>query len=375
MSRIAEIETLTLPDINVVVMRTNDGLEGIGQTGAFHGPIVADVLHKLIAPDFLGAQIDQHADLLKSCETKHYKFIGPFFARALAGMDTALWDLRAKAEGVPVHGLIGSQMRDRVPVYGSSMRRQTTVDQEIAALKSAIGQFGLQHVKFKIGTRMGDDDPNGLKRAKVLVDAVRSALPDIGLRADGNGAFGPDVAIGLGRRMQDLDYVFLEEPCPHTDLTATRRVNQALAMPIAGGEVDHRLETFTHVITEGVVDIVQPDICNGGGFSRALAIADLAEAHKIPCTPHCAQQSLVQVFTLHLAAVHSALWQPQEYRITDNRPWAKSIYQPLPEPVEGHLTVPTGSGWGVTLTAEFLKQAKQCLSKITDPTPLKKRHV
>jgi L-alanine-DL-glutamate epimerase-like enolase superfamily enzyme len=100
------------------------------------------------------------------------------------------------------------------------------------------------------------------------------------------------------------------------------------------------------------VDILQPDICYLGGVSRARRVARMAEDTGIPCTPHCSNRSMLQVFTLHLAAAMPACHQYHEWGIEDT-PWTEGIYEPELQVVDGVVAVPDEPGWGVHITPEY----------------------
>jgi L-alanine-DL-glutamate epimerase-like enolase superfamily enzyme len=118
--KIVRIETYTIHEAAVVRILTDDGLEGIGQTGCYQAEIRTDILHKLVAPHFLGKDPWQHQALLHECLNKRYKFFGSFFYRALCGIDTALYDLFGKATRQSVCNLLGGAVRKEIPMYASS---------------------------------------------------------------------------------------------------------------------------------------------------------------------------------------------------------------------------------------------------------------
>ena len=125
------------------------------------------------------------------------------------------------------------------------------------------------------------------------------------------------------------------------------------------------------MISGRAVDIVQPDVGYIGGISRARKVAVLAEAAGIPCTPHCANDSLLQVFSLHLAAAMPACTQYQEWSI-ETTPWTHGVYEPALRVVDGRVDAPTAPGWGVQLDPAFVREAElhhlRCLSSRAAPT-------
>ena len=119
--KIQSIETFTRGHLSIVRVRTDDGAEGFGQVAPFNADISATVLHRQIAPHVLGADPAEVDAIADRCVHANYKFPWSYVCRALAGVDTALWDLRGKLEGKSVCALLGGRPR-AIPAYGSSMR-------------------------------------------------------------------------------------------------------------------------------------------------------------------------------------------------------------------------------------------------------------
>ena len=196
---------------------------------------------------------------------------------------------------------------------------------------------------------------------------MRKAMgDDFVLNADANGGFTAPRAILVGRMLEDNGYNHFEEPCPFDDLIQTGRVTGALDMQVAGGEQDNQLSTFRRMIDENIVDIVQPDICYIGGMSRARKVAMMAEIAGIPCTPHCSNSSMIQVFNLHLCAAMPACTQYQEWGI-ESAGWSGAgVYEPMLRVVGGEVPVTTEPGWGIDLVPEFVKHAPSQITRASD---------
>lgn len=362
--KIARIETYLAPQQAVVRVVTDDGAEGIGQTAPYRADITVDVLHKMVAPFFLGKNPWDVERLGEECLRRLHKFPGSFVHRALCGIDTALWDLNAKQAGQPVYRLLGGADRREVPMYASSMQRETTPEEEAERLEQAVEEGGFRCVKIKIGDMMGRDEDPSPGRTDRLIPLMRQRLGnDIDIHADGNGGYTPAKAIQIGRLLEEHNYFHFEEPCPFTQLENTAIVAAALDIPVAGGEQDYSLDQFHRMIGMRAVDIVQPDIGYIGGITAARKVAFMAEAAGMPCTPHCANQSLLQVFTLHLAAAMPACMQFQEWSIEDSQTWAKEIYEPALEVKGGSVSVSDSPGWGVSILPSYLERAEQYVSK------------
>ena len=362
--KIERIETYLAPQVAVVRIITDDGVVGTGQTSPYMADITVDVLHKMVAPFFLGQDPWQLERLVEKCLAHHYKFHGSFLCRALCGVDTALWDLLGKVTGQPVYKLLGGAARQEVPMYASSMSRKITPEQEAQRLADLVSSQGFRGVKVRIGQVMGQDTDAAPRRTEQMIPLIREALgEDLTIRADANGGFSVPRAIAVGRLLEKYRYFHFEEPCPFPEIESTAQVAAALDIAVAGGEQDHSLEQFNRMIRLGTVDIVQPDIGYIGGLSRARKVAQLAEMAGIPCTPHCANRSLLQVFTLHLAKAMPACYQDQEWSIEDNQTWADEIYEPVLQVTNGVIPVSDRPGWGIEIVPAFLKRAERRVSQ------------
>jgi L-alanine-DL-glutamate epimerase-like enolase superfamily enzyme len=361
---IEQIETLVKGQLALVRVTTDDGVVGIGQCAPYEPEITAHVLHEMVAPLALGRDPWDVAVIGDDVLRTHYKFPSSFVRRALGGVDTALWDVLGKATGQPVYKLIGGAARTSVPMYASSMLRTITPEQEAERIGRLAAEQGFRAAKVRVADVMGRDADAAPRRTERIIPLMREALGDgFELSADANGGFTVSRAIRVGRMLEDNGYFHFEEPLPFDDIEGTAEVARALDIPVSGGEQDTSLAQFNRIIASRAVDIVQPDIGYIGGISQARKIAVLAEAAGIPCTPHCANDSLLQVFSLHLAAAMPACFHFQEWSIEDTA-WTRDVYEPLLRVVDGAVAVPDAPGWGVSLDSHFLATAGAQTSRV-----------
>jgi L-alanine-DL-glutamate epimerase-like enolase superfamily enzyme len=362
--RIATLETFGDERVALVRVRTEDGAEGWGQAAPYHAGITAQVLHRQVAPHALGRDALDIESLVDEIPEREHKFPGSHLYRALAGLDTALWDLRGKVEGKSVCELLGGQPRP-LRAYGSSMRRDITPAEEADRLARLRETNGFDAFKVRIGKECGHDEDEWPGRTEEIVRSVRGAVgDDVALLVDANSCYSPSKAAEVGRMLEAHGVGHFEEPCPYWELDWTREVTEALALDVAGGEQDWDLRVWREMAETGVVDVVQPDVCYVGGLSRALRVAALAGEAGLVCTPHAANQSLVLVFTLHfLAAVENA-GPYVEFSIEPNEyyPWQVGMYEPRPEVSDGVVRVPEGPGWGVEISREWLARAEHTVT-------------
>ncbi|MBM4047032.1 MAG: mandelate racemase/muconate lactonizing enzyme family protein [Planctomycetes bacterium] len=360
--RIKTIETFTDKRVTIVRVRTEDGAEGYGQTAPSNADITATVLHRQIAPQFLGRDDGDLEALVDRCIEANYKFPWSYVCRALAGVETALWDLRGKRLGKSVCELLGGAPRP-IPAYGSSMRRDITPKDEGERLARLRDTFGYRAFKIRVGKVCGHDADQWPGRTDELVPTVRKAIgPDVALLVDGNSCYTPPKAIQVGRMLEDNGVCHFEEPCPYWELEWTAEVAAALAVPVAGGEQDNDLAQWRRMIRMRAVDVVQPDVCYVGGMIRAKRVAAMAAEARMPCVPHSANRSMVTVFTLHLLAAIPNAGPYLEFSI-EPTDWTRTLFTPALEAQDGRVPIPAGPGWGVTINPAWLNAAERAVSQ------------
>jgi L-alanine-DL-glutamate epimerase-like enolase superfamily enzyme len=163
------IETYATEEVALVRIRTDDGGEGWGQVAPDNADITVQVLHRQVAPHALGADAQDISSLLATILEREFKFPGSYLARAIGGVNTALWDLRGKDEGKSVCELLGGTPRP-FPVYASSMRRDIEPMEEARRLARLREEYGFDAFKCA-------------RRSRVRTRRGRVARPDGGAAA------------------------------------------------------------------------------------------------------------------------------------------------------------------------------------------------
>ena len=362
--KIRRIETFTKgTTLSFVRVEADDGSEGYGQISTFDADISASVMHRKIGRYALGQDPADLNGIVDRCIEGNYKFPWSYVCRALSGLDTAAWDLLGKREGKSVCELLGGKPRP-IPVYGSSMSRSITPDDEAKRLVRLRDERGYRAFKIRIGKVNGHDEDQWPGRSETLIPTVRKAVGrDVALLVDGNSGYTPPKAIEIGRLLEEHGYCHFEEPCPYWELEWTAEVTAALDMPVAGGEQDNDLAQWKRMVGMRAVDIVQPDILYVGGVARALRVAAMAEKAGLTCVPHSANLAMVTLFTLHVFAAIPNAGNHVEYSI-ETTPWTKDLFHPALEVRDGKVAVPDGPGWGVTINPDWLADAERQVSEL-----------
>jgi L-alanine-DL-glutamate epimerase-like enolase superfamily enzyme len=354
---ITRVESWTQASYGIVRVTTNDGHEGYGQLSSFEPDLSATVLHRQVARHVLGrdpAQIDALVDRVIDA---NMKFPWSYVCRALSGVDTAIWDLYGKLKGQPVCALVGGKT-DPFPVYGSSMRRDISPGDEAARLVRLRDERGFKAFKVRLGTPTGHDRDAAPGRTEKLIPAVRKAVgDDIRLMGDGNSCYTPPKAIAVGRRMEDNGYFWFEEPCPYWELEWTADVTAALSINVSGGEQDNDLAQWRRLIRMNAVDILQPDLCYLGGFTRAWRVAKMGQQAGKLVVPHSSHLSLITLFSLHFMAAIPNAGPFVEFTIEGDGNPGESFYSPSLEVKDGKVKLPDGPGWGVKINPAWLEKA------------------
>jgi L-alanine-DL-glutamate epimerase-like enolase superfamily enzyme len=216
-------------------------------------------------------------------------------ACAIAAVDTALWDLRARLLGVPLSRLLGVA-RDEVPTYASGGFTSTPLD-ELTREVEAYVAAGHQRIKIKIGQPMA----SALERARVVRDAVGEHVE---LMVDANGAFTVKEALTLVPRLQELGVGYFEEPVSSDDLEGLRLIREHSQLAVAAGEYGYDAMYFRHMLETGAVDILQADATRCLGITGFMEADALCDAFGRPLSAHCAPALHVHAGRAALRLVH-----------------------------------------------------------------------
>ncbi|AZV77710.1 mandelate racemase/muconate lactonizing enzyme family protein [Parasedimentitalea marina] len=355
--RIRRIETFSTPLIGFVRVTAEDGSTGWGQVSTYNSDLTCEILHRQVAPWALGRGMDALEQVITEIPLREHKFPGTYLRRAMAGFDTAVWDWRGKAAGKPVAELLGGSAGP-VRAYASSMRRDITPEDEAARLINLRDRYGFDAFKVRVGAECGQDRDEWPGRTEAIIPAIRKAMgSDAALLVDGNSGFSPVRAIEVGRMLENNGYEHFEEPCPYWELEQTAEVTRTLAIDVSGGEQDWDLQQWKRIIAMRAVDIIQPDILYVGGMARSMEVAQMGHAAGLSCTPHCANLSLVTLFTMHLLRAVPNAGRYLEFSIEgdDYYPWQRDLFLNDPYTItDGKAFVSEAPGWGVEINPEWL---------------------
>ena len=268
-------------EISVVAVDVHDSDGGLGHGFSWTPSIGAGSVRAMLDDHLAPAAVGRDADpeIWPSLwEHVHEAGGGGVTTIALAGIDLALWDLRARRAGVGIPELLGRR-HDRQPAYGSGVNLHYALDDLVAQVERWVAA-GFGAVKIKVGKPDPAEDVDRLA-------AVRSVLgADRGLMIDANQRWDVDRATTALEMFERFDPLWIEEPLRADDLAAHRELRARTGIPIALGENIHTVHRFRDFLDAGVVDVVQPNVVRVGGITPFLAIAELARERGVELAPH-----------------------------------------------------------------------------------------
>jgi L-alanine-DL-glutamate epimerase-like enolase superfamily enzyme len=315
-------------DCLLVRVTASNGLVGWGE--AFWGgwqAAQAAIAH-WIAPLAVGQSVSDIAMTARFERALHnFGRSGPYIY-ALAGLDIALWDLRGKLEGVPVHKLLGDKKRDRVAVYASLLAYGGNVA-DVKRNTSRALERGYRQIKLHE------------KTTAALAASREAAGPDIPIMVDTNCAWLPDAAYDAVMAMKPYDPLWVEEPIwPAEDVESLGKLRQATGVPLAAGENATGQLEFVRLAAAGI-DYLQPSAVKNG-LTAQWEICRRAEESGATCVPHAPYFGPGYLATLHiLAAKQKEVALERFFCDLGHMPYGKSV------PIEdGWVQIPDGPGLG-----------------------------
>ena len=342
----------------VIRISTDEGVVGIGEVDSAPEAVAALVERSsshAIAGSLHDLLIGEDPRDVERLWWKMYRgliYIGRrgIALHALSGIDIALWDIKGKAEGKPVHELLGGAVHDRVRAYASMLMPDTT--EETAERVAKLCDDGFTAVK--LGWGLLGKDP---KHDVALAAAAKEAAGEADILIDAGFGYGNDAktAIGVARELEQLGVFWLEEPFEPDEYEAYAELADAVDIRIAAGEQDTTVWGFRELIERGHVDLVQPDVTRCGGITEWLRIAALAREHGLETVPHAWKSGIIKAASLQCnAVIPDALLQ--EYCVADTPINQTLTHERLPLEDGGFVRVPTAPGIGVTLDDEVVER-------------------
>jgi mannonate dehydratase len=331
---------VSCPGRNFVTLKieVEGGLAGIGDA-TLNGREMAVVayLEDHVVPALIGKDARRIEDIWQYLYRGAYWRRGPVTMRAIAAVDVALWDIKAKAAGMPLYDLLGGASRERVLVYGHA--NGSDIDETVEAVgqyldlgyKAVRAQSGVPGVKLAYGVGRGKlhyepadsalptetvwNTPRYLDHAPKLFGALRDRFgPAPQLLHDVHHRLTPIEAARLGKSLEPFALFWMEDPTPAENQEAFRLIRQHTVTPVAVGEIFNTVWDAKDLIQNQLVDYIRMTVVGSGGITHLRRVADLASLYQVRTGCHGATD--LSPVTMG-AALHFDLWAPnfgiQEY--------------------------------------------------------------
>lgn len=355
----------------IVALDTDDGLTGWGECYN-HGPDLAlpPVLDYIYG--FLAGQDPTRVEYLYNLLLQQNRFPpGALGLSAISALDHCLWDLAAKAAGVPVYKLLGGEVRDRIKVYAGvyTAPDAPAAKEEFDRLNEGWGFTAFKLSPWRVDIhahRWGEVVRSSADYFRSLRETVRSDY-DIAFDAHAK-IFEPAAARQLGNALAPYDPLFFEEPLRPENIEMWGDLKQGLNCTLATGESLYNRNEFLRLLQVKGADIIQPDICVVGGISEMRRIATLAEAHFVSIAPHNPMGPLATAVNVHFSAAQQN-FRILEYRLPKGQCYVyggtdlekredetRYVVDPY-LPKDGYLELrPDRPGWGVEMDEKAMQE-------------------
>jgi L-alanine-DL-glutamate epimerase-like enolase superfamily enzyme len=384
--KITEIEIFDIhcpkrPPWNPVFVRihTDEGISGVGEAGLAYdwGHSAAAAMIKEISEAVLiGFDPFSTEKLWSRMLRESFWGLGggPVLYAAMSAIDTALWDIKGKALGLPVYQLLGGKTNDKLRTYASQL--QFDWDSECKKLihpeeyaEAALKAVAQGYDAVKVDPIVYDaDGQSSFDRTKLFTQpqmrlfgnrlrAIRDAVgPDVDIIFESHSLMGAASAIQMGEVVEEVGCMMYEEPVNYLNSAIHKKVADNVKVPIAGGErLYHRWDARPYFEDQSI-DVLQPDVGLCGGFTEAKKVCDYADVYDIRVQAHVCGGPVATAASLHLetAIPNFLIHEHHTYAIKD---WNRELCIQDPQPREGFFQAPDTPGIGIELNDEVVKRS------------------
>lgn len=347
-------------------VRSKDGAEGISIGHPFIAksswPMFLHNLHH----HFAGKDARDLDQLIFNAHEDNIKVQGIPLCVQIAGIEFAILDMLGIMAGKPAGQLVGEVLHPTVPIYlGTRLGDLRNSEPEISLdlVYQDWEETKARAIKIRAGAgdNLGQNNENAPGRTEKLIRMAREKFgDDMVLMIDGNGTYDVPEAIRIGKILEEYQYYFYEEPVPWNWYEEQKQVENALDIPMAGGEEEFSQHLFRYLIGNEVFQIVQPDLFYYGGMIRTMQVARMAEVAGLQITPHISGGGLGYVYMLQMVSVCPAAAEYHEFKMFHTRDAngtvvpVESKAEPF-ESIDGIIKVPMGPGLGVSIDPDYIK--------------------
>lgn len=358
-----DLGTKVKSDATLILVETDNGLTGMG-AALGTPPVVAAIVEHELGPELIGEEplyseriyekmyngSRARPALERGVPQPEVSRRNGMVMEAIAGIDIAVWDVKAQALGIPVYQALGA-VRNSVRGYASG--GWAPGDEAEAELGGYAAQ-GFTAVKMRVVGRDGFSIEKCVRR----VEAARRGIgAGVELMIDAHGSLEVPVAVKLAKAVEQYDIAWFEEPVSPENHRGQAEVRRATAIPIASGEREFTRYGFQSLLREAAIDIAQPDVARAGGFTEIRRIAALASAYDVRVAPHAWGSGI-----LFAASIHVAMSAANCHILEVSQGYMPMMYELFNEPFDirsdGTVHAPDRPGLGYTLRADALERFK-----------------
>lgn len=336
----------------IVKIYTDAGIAGVGDATVERRETAVAATIDHIRQYLLGKDPFQAEMLSETANRDSYWRTGVINRSALAGIESALLDIKGKALGVPVYELLGGKQRDSIRCYANFWAFSPQTGEDVARFLERPMELGFRAVKwdpfFAAYRQMERAERNASLRQ--IAGARKAGGADLDILIEGHGRFDLPTARLLGEAMAEYEPLFFEEPMAPDSIDAYAELRTLIPVPIAGGERYTEKFRFLDVIRRQALDWLQPDACHCGGLFEMKKIAAMGEAAHLAFAPHNPMGPVGNAMTLQLAASTSNFAILETMMV--DVPWRSEIVTEHVTLANGEMTIPDAPGLGIEFHEE-----------------------
>lgn len=356
---IQKIEILESVGNRFIVVTSKDGIQGITVLN-FRMEYLLPILQGMIQPFFIGKDARDIEKILDTIahDRAVYKYSGIPLFNCIGQVEIAVMDLLGKAGGIPASDFFGKRIRSEIPMYVSSLTRETSPEEEVANLQKQLAETGAKAVKVKVGGRMSRNADAAPGRSENLIRLLRATFGnDLTIYADANSSFDLQEGLKMAAFLEEHRISIFEEPCYWEDYASNQKIASSLkTMKLAGGEQDTSYLRWRDIAQNKVYHVLQPDLYYNGGLTRAFYVEKLAIANGLSIAPHSPKDDPLAAPFFQFASVSPILEGYQEF--PGGKKKYPDWYYPHFDIENGFIKVPTGPGLGLEYDGSIFKNAK-----------------
>ena len=334
-------------------VRSDQGAEGISVA---HDGIYSHYLINLsIQRIFVGKDARSLDSLMDQVYITNYRLQGIALGIPAATIEFAILDMLGRISNKPIGMLIGEIHKPRIEFYLATENRGSSADETLRVWQPQIEACKAKEIKIRIGGgHMTNNIDNPPGRTEKLIPLFRKTFGDkMDISADANGSYTVDEAIRIGKILENYSVIRYEEPVPYDYYEETKKVADALKIPVSGGEQDQSFHQLRWMLVNNGLDIIQPDVVKCAGISEMYKIAILGSVYNKLFVPHQTQPTIGTAANLHICSALATANRPQEY--TGQNKQLDDIFK---EPLifdNGYIHLPDKQGLGLEIDEEKMK--------------------